>query len=1247
METSMNYMVKFSIDCEFHGKRGTPNVYLTFRTQPESSLNNTFKPDVFSHTSKSVEGCEVSLVDFKLRKQVYSYNTLDFTLSVKTGENNVVYKQAVEDANYILKGGVVRIELNSSDHEDVAKQYVIERIAVEGMQDMASFTLYCTAYSPDYFLTLDKFCKVYTGSRLLDIVDMELGYVKKDDKGGVYLHQEKLDWTEPEWEDNNKKIGRKPEEFFEIISASDRMPYLVQYNESFYSFLRRVCYRCGEYLFYDQGKLHIGRKKMDKNTRELKKPGYSERFEFPNASPSGLSGGAPEVWSKDYRMFKSSEWQTSEKRDYYDDMAVPEAAKNDDTENNTRAGGKGTVRILAEKKFWTESIPKALLTHLPDVLNDVISPYNTTDFIISAFLSAAVNPISDAFIEAMAAGNVEEERPNVNVTFSGDQFMEAGFFVKLQRKMQNVHKSSFCLQYHNSIYNVYLGEIVSCERDFMTEGKYVVNEVEFSFNRPESQGRFDYKVKLVPLYKEKVKDAQGTETETEIPLPDFHEEIPLVVTSGPQAAVVWTSDDKFVTSVDPENMGRVRIRYPWQYYDAKFGAAPSPLRRMTSPMKTGSRGFSFIPRKGDFVMVGYEGNNMERPYIIGALPNNSENAKPGFTDSKRGWSYNNDAAHGLTNSISSPNGHSIVFNDTSKGALSGLIGSLAGGIAGSAISSIPGLKEAAGSNWPGGGITFRDNVGTYCISMSASNRQISIKSPLGDISLNALTGISINAPKGDITIKGMNITLEAGNNLIMKSSVALDSVIADEKKRNPHKYAAAIGKIIKYVVIDFKMTRFIMGLAYKPIEGTVSISSLGNIFLVQGKNPMVFNDCVETENDAINPKSHVEKCYTRLTKAYAWVSGSIDNIYINYVDTRRQVENIYELLTEFNDKFCGDAGSLKPLPKDFLNVGNKKISDAGYNCFTEEGELNDDLYIKLGDMRGKYSDPEKFENYFDNQEIRVGDKIADEIMYAADKILDNCRPTPNAPMKKRDEFINVFKQIDGMDFLNDYKPKITACWSNAFGIGAENDADATLKALYAECLKKECNNAELKKAGVSLRSLRAIPLVGKKINTARLGRGNWKLGNWKHKVIQNMFYENYKKNGDDDGKFGCEYAFTQEDLASLSDKPWKVFCTKYIEIIMKGKPEKQGFGWELLRSIAPEIMTDIVDVKSKNNIGKSIALGIAPKANETKNYKPGIFISGADNAIYRYNNAGEFERAPHSSLATYNDLYRLLLSFDD
>ena len=119
-------------------------------------------------------------------------------------------------------------------------------------------------------------------------------------------------------------------------------------------------------------------------------------------------------------------------------------------------------------------------------------------------------------------------------------------------------------------------------------------------------------------------------------------------------------------------------------------------------------------------------------------------------------------------SISSRNGHSIIFYDNDKGT--------------DAIQSLSPLWSTINSfvpvlRWEGtedmqkatGGIEFTDEYGLYSISMSSNKRTISIDSPLGSVSINAFTGITISAPNGNVRIEGKNIDIVAGNNLSISS----------------------------------------------------------------------------------------------------------------------------------------------------------------------------------------------------------------------------------------------------------------------------------------------------------------------------------------------------------------------------------------------------------------------------------------------------------------------------------------------
>lgn len=74
-----------------------------------------------------------------------------------------------------------------------------------------------------------------------------------------------------------------------------------------------------------------------------------------------------------------------------------------------------------------------------------------------------------------------------------------------------------------------------------------------------------------------------------------------------------------VDNVDPERMGRLKVRLRW--HDA--GESTRWLR-MTVPYSGNTRGLQFLPEVGDEVLVAFELGDPERPIIIGALWNGKD-----------------------------------------------------------------------------------------------------------------------------------------------------------------------------------------------------------------------------------------------------------------------------------------------------------------------------------------------------------------------------------------------------------------------------------------------------------------------------------------------------------------------------------------------------------------------------------------------------------------------------------------------
>ncbi len=78
---------------------------------------------------------------------------------------------------------------------------------------------------------------------------------------------------------------------------------------------------------------------------------------------------------------------------------------------------------------------------------------------------------------------------------------------------------------------------------------------------------------------------------------------------------------------DPKGMGRVKVQMLWMK-----SPQTTPFIRMTLPHfgvhkdNKKTRGFQFVPTIGDQVMVGFEYNDPERPFVIGALPHGKNSA---------------------------------------------------------------------------------------------------------------------------------------------------------------------------------------------------------------------------------------------------------------------------------------------------------------------------------------------------------------------------------------------------------------------------------------------------------------------------------------------------------------------------------------------------------------------------------------------------------------------------------------------
>ena len=241
---------------------------LTLRNLNNSGENSsvTLTYDAQGTAAKiKVDAKEVTctLSEFNYSKEIYCPGKIWFRLQLgSTFDPSVIYK--------LFSSCTVQLSVGTFP---VAENYRVFNIQLERKLKSSDVYVIVEAFSPDKFLTLDTYCKAYTGKKLVKEIIQNKEYwpdnVGSDLSQLVDVHPQFLEFAvtkteETEDPNTHKKKTQQVTTRYEFIQ-----PYLVQYNESFFDFLVRVTNRCGEFFYYEGGKIHVGWPRPDKDVSAL------------------------------------------------------------------------------------------------------------------------------------------------------------------------------------------------------------------------------------------------------------------------------------------------------------------------------------------------------------------------------------------------------------------------------------------------------------------------------------------------------------------------------------------------------------------------------------------------------------------------------------------------------------------------------------------------------------------------------------------------------------------------------------------------------------------------------------------------------------------------------------------------------------------------------------------------------------------------------------------------------------------
>lgn len=900
--------------------------------------------------------CELWLHELSYQKKIFQPGMVLAKLQLKRKEYPVDQKNIgipTEDIINHFKDNVLKV---TRDGKDVATDYYIYKVLPEFRRDSDAnqyVELTCYCYSRDHKLTLHPYSKMYVNKKLV-------GDLSKSGKDGIIQTEMDGILQKAGFDDKTIDCGSlrflkyitKPEKKDEkgnVVQQEERkefiQPYLVQYNESFYDFLARTANRCGEFMYHDQGILHIGLPvtPSDKVRTIDEQKVYSYRYQSYGESIIEPSPVYVDSMGMGDSQKGKGQFASGDGYFYYDELPIDEylglvLTKDKFANFADEFFGRTRAHIEAFSNFLTQPTYGATLGAIAgaEVTNAAIC-YAAVDNKNAdgnkLYIKPATDEHKDGDTVRVYGSMLNNEVQGYN--YDHAQNLNSKFYQFVNKCSHNIAKTLIEVETGVDMPAYGLGEEVV----FNNQNCIVIGVEEALMSDRTDDVARGQRLLLEPLYSAPVK---GSDTKLSLYCPP--PTVPFAREVGVQRAFVAKNGD-------PQGLGRVCIRYPWQ----QASDEPSPWVRMAMPFApnnppVGGAGMFFEPEVGDEVVVDYENGNIEHPIITGSLYS-PRNAAPSSTPRET-----LSLKTGRERRISSEKGHSLIFTDSDLA--SHFLTSFWPGY--KTLTSVVGAfgpDIRFGENDPvSGGVTLCDAWGLYRISASSTDRNITIMSPFGDILLNAYTGITISAPNGEVKIAGKNVTIEAGNELKLVSGKNIDDKWDASSLAEKAGYAALavvadgiIGSLVA-PISDISLVRTVFETFVRPVAGTMTIHSGRFLLLNAGSTH------AEIPNKGLNMKglknkegSHAETIKLRDTLAF--ISSSVKTLLKDYITTYNAAGGYLKECTD-NQYFANVTSPTREQIVQRAYEGNR-ITEADFKYTGNPLAVYADIFLNINLFIGK------------------------------------------------------------------------------------------------------------------------------------------------------------------------------------------------------------------------------------------------------------------------------------------------------